>query len=58
MFSMNPDTLWFDDVRNSHALANVVTIPNRRERRRAARAGGKPSKGTRKDKRLKKNGKK
>jgi hypothetical protein len=56
MFSMNPDTLWFDDVRNANV--GLLVPVNRRDRRRAARSGGKPSKGTRKDKRIKKNGKK
>lgn len=45
-------TLWGDEVHNS----NVLLRPrNRAERRRAARAGGKPSKGTRKDKRIRTN---
>ena len=47
--------LWDDEVHN----ANVRLVPvNRADRRRAARAGGKPSKGTRKDKRLRKKGSK
>lgn len=51
MFVMNP--LWEDEVHN----ANVRMVPaNRREHREAVRmAKGKPSKGTKKDKRLKRN---
>lgn len=45
-------TLHMDAIHN----ANVGMQPrNREERRRAARLGGKPSKGTKKDKRLKQN---
>lgn len=54
--NMNPDTLWFNDVQNSNVAANVVTLPNRTELRRLSRmAKGKPSKGTKKDRRLKTN---
>lgn len=47
--------LWDDAVHTTNAIATVRPVPNRADRRKAARAGGKPSKGTKKDKRIKKN---
>jgi len=53
MFVMPQNELWFDQVH----ISNVGLKPrNRQERRSAVRAAkGKPSKGTPKDKRLKRN---
>ena len=52
MMAAAASRLWDDAVHN----ANIGLAPaNRAERRRQARAGGKPSRGTRKDKRIKGN---
>jgi hypothetical protein len=55
VFVMPSKTLWADAVHNAN-IGRTTTIPNRRERREKERmAKGKPSKGTPKDKRLKRN---
>jgi hypothetical protein len=51
MFVMPHNLLFFDQVNNS----NVGMKPRNREERRKAERMAKPSKGTKKDKRLKRN---